>query len=57
MYSFHLIVLLNSVFNYSKGLLSSSVNKVTVGTYNFVSVISNVAPVGSLISDRGWALV
>ena len=37
LYLFHLIVLLNR----SKSLLSSSVDKVTTGTYNFVSVNLN----------------
>ena len=46
LYLFHLIVLLNPDFNCSKKLLSSFVDKVTTGTYNFVSVILNVAPVG-----------
>ena len=45
---FHLIGLLNLVFNYSKSLLSSSVDKVTTGTYNFVSFVLNVAIVGLL---------
>ena len=48
LYLFHLIVLLNPVFNCSKSLLSYSVDKVTTGTYNFVSVILNVAFVGLL---------
>ena len=39
LYLFHFIVLLNPDFNCSKGLLSFSVDKVTTGTYNFVSVI------------------
>ena len=46
LYLFHLIVLLNPVLNYSKSFLSFSVDKVTTGTYNFVSVIWNIAPVG-----------
>ena len=46
-----LIVLLNPDFNCSKKLLSSFVDKVTTGTYNFVSVILNVAPIGLLILD------
>ena len=50
LYLFHLIVLLNPVFNCSKNLLSSSVDKVTTGTYNFVSVIVNAAFAGALIS-------
>ena len=43
---FHLIVLLNAVLNCSKSILSCSLKKVTTGTYNFVSVIWNVAFVG-----------
>ena len=35
--------------NCSKNLLSSSVHKVTTGTYNFLSVLLNVAFVGALI--------
>ena len=50
LYLFHLIVLLNPVFDWSNNLLSSSVDKVIAPTYNFVSVIVNVAPVGLLIS-------
>ena len=46
---FHLIVLLNPVFNCSNNLISFSVAKVTTGTYNFVSFILNVAPVVLLI--------
>ena len=53
LYLFHLIVLLNPVFNCSNNLLSSWVDKVTTGTYNFVSLILNVAPVGALISGTG----
>ena len=49
MYLFHLIVLLNPDFSYSKNLLSSSVDKVTIGTYNFVSVIRNVAFIGEVL--------
>ena len=43
-----MIVLLNPAFNCSNNLLSSSVVKVTTGTYNFVSVILNVVFVGLL---------
>ena len=46
----HLIVLLNSNFNCSNNLSSSSVDKVTTGTYSFVPVILNVASVRLLIS-------
>ena len=48
-YLFYLIVPLNSVLNYSKSVLPFSVNKLTTGTYNFVSVILNVGFVGLLI--------
>ena len=50
LYLFHLIVLLNPVFNCSDNLLSSSVDIVTTGACSFVSVISNVAHVGLLTS-------
>ena len=40
---FHLVVLLTPDFNCSKKLLSSSVDKVTTGIYNFVSVNINIA--------------
>ena len=59
----HLIVLLSPVFNcsysvnvtksagnFNKILLSFSVDKVTTRTYNFVSVILNVTPIGLLIT-------
>ena len=53
----HLILLLNPVFNCSKSLLSSSVDKVTTTTYYFVSSILNVAFVGLLIAaTAGLAL-
>ena len=45
-----MIVLLNPVFNWSKSLLSFSADKVTTGTYHFLSVIANVAPVGAAIA-------
>ena len=50
LYLFHLIVLLNPDFNCSKSFLSFSVDKVTTGTYNFVSVIWNSYPVGATIA-------
>ena len=50
LYLFHLILLLNLDFNCSNKLLSSSVDKVTTGTYNVVSAILNVAFVGSSIA-------
>ena len=40
---FHFIALLNPDFSCSKNLLSSLVDKVTTGTYNFASFIWNVA--------------
>ena len=56
---FHLIVLLNSNFNCSKKLLSSSVDKVTTGIHNFVSVIWNVPFIGLLTATTAgfpyWA--
>ena len=48
LYLFQLIVLLNPVCNCSKGLLSSSVDKVTTGACNFVSVVLNVEFIGLL---------
>ena len=48
LYLFHLIVLLNLVFNCSKSILSSSTDKVTTGIYSFVSVILNVGLSGLL---------
>ena len=49
MYLFHFIDLLNPDFNCSNNLLSFSTDKVTTGTYNLQSVISNFALVGKLI--------
>ena len=43
-----MIVLLNPVLNCFKSVLSFSVDKVTTGTYNFTSVILNVAFVGEV---------
>ena len=45
-----MIVVLNPDFNRSKNLLSFSYDKVTTGTYSFVSFILNVAPVGIFIA-------
>ena len=50
LYLLHLIVFKNPIFNYSKSVLSFSVDKVAVGKYNFVSVILNVSFVGAFIS-------
>ena len=38
--------MIKHAFSCSKSLLSFSTDKVTAGTYNFVSVILNDAPVG-----------
>ena len=50
LYLFHFIVLLNPIFNCSKDFVSFSFDKVTTGTYNFVSVILNSNPVGATIA-------
>ena len=50
LYLFHLIVILNPALNFSKSVLSFSVDKVTTGTYNFVAVIWNVAFVEAIIA-------
>ena len=50
LYLFHLIGLLNPVFNCSKNFISSSFYKATTGTYNFISVILNFAFSGLSIS-------
>ena len=50
----HVIVRLNPVFSPSKSLLSFSVDKVTTGTYSFVSFILNVALVRlSILTNAG----
>ena len=49
MYLFHFIVILNLDFNCSNNLLAFSADKVTTGTYNSQSVISNFALVGELM--------
>ena len=41
---------MNPVLNCSKSVLSFSVDKATTGTYNFVSVILNVAFIGAFIT-------
>ena len=57
LYLFHFIVLSNPDFSCSKNLLSSCVERVTTGTYNFASPILNVAFVGAFISGiAGLAL-
>ena len=49
MYLFHFIDLLNPDFNCSNNLLSFSADKVTTGTYNLQSVISNFVLARELI--------
>ena len=48
LYLFHIISLLNPDFKLVNNLVSSSLDKVTTGTYNLQSVILSVAPVGAL---------
>ena len=47
---FDFIVLLNSDFSGAKSFVSFSFDKVTTGTYNFVSFILNSNPVGVTIA-------
>ena len=49
MYLFHFIVILNPDFNFPNNLLSFSADKVTTGTYNLQSIISNFALLRELI--------
>ena len=49
LYLFHIISLLNSDFKLVNNLVSSSLDKVTAGTYNLQSVILSVAPVGAAV--------
>ena len=53
LYLFHIISLLNPDFRLVINLISSSLDKVTIGTYNLQSVILSVAPVGALSLTRG----
>ena len=48
LYLFHIISLLNLDFKLVNNLISSSLDKVTTGTYNLQSFIASVAPVGAL---------
>ena len=48
LYLFHIISLLNPDFKLVNNLVSSSLDKVTAGTYNLQSFIASVAPVGAL---------
>ena len=53
LYLFHIISLLNPDFRLVNNLISSSLDKVTTGTYNLQSVILSVAPVGALSLTTG----
>ena len=53
MYLFHFIDFLNPDFYCCNSLLSFSADKVTTGTYNLQSVISNFASVGDSIAAIG----
>ena len=48
LYLFHIIPILNPDFRSVNDLISSSLDKVTTGTYNLQSFIASVAPVGAL---------
>ena len=48
LYLFHIFSLLNPDFKLVNNLISSSLDKVTIGIYNLQSVILSVAPVGVL---------
>ena len=52
-YLFHIISLLNPDFRLVNNLISSSLDKVTTGTYNLQSVILSVAPVVALSLTTG----
>ena len=56
MYLLHFIVVLNPDFNCFNNLLSFSADKVSTGTYNLQSVISNFASGGELIAAAGGPL-
>ena len=53
LYLFHIISLLNPDFRLVNNLISSSLDKVTTGTYNLQSVILSVSPVGALSLTTG----
>ena len=50
LFLFHFIVLLNPHFNCSKCFISFSLDRVTTGRHNFVSVILNSNPVVATIA-------
>ena len=50
LYLFHIISLVNPDFKLVNNLISSSLDKVTIGTYNLQSFIASVvAPVGAAV--------
>ena len=49
LYLFHSISLVNPDFKLVNNLISSSLDKVTIGTYNLQSFIASVAPVGAAV--------
>ena len=53
LYLFHTISLINPDFKLVNNLISSSLDKVTTGTYNLQSAILSVAPVGALSLTTG----
>ena len=53
LYLFHIISLLNPDFKLVNNLISSSLDKVTAGTYNLQSLIASVAPVRALSLTTG----
>ena len=48
LYLFHIISILNPDFKLANNLISSSLDKVTAGTYNLQPFTASVAPVGAL---------
>ena len=53
LYLFHIISRLNPDFRLVNNFISSSLDKITTGTYNLLSVILSVAPVGALSLTTG----
>ena len=49
LYLFHSISLVNPDFKLANSLISSSLDKVTIGTYNLQSFIASVASVGAAV--------
>ena len=57
LYLVHIISLTNPDFKLVNNLISSSLDKVTTGTYNLQSFISSVAPVGGAFTAGGPASI